>query len=237
MMFDINIQKTLVSPGRIFELHHRFQSARECVIMFGPSGVGKSQTIKAIAGLMKPDAGFISINGNVLFDSANGIDLSPQQRNVGYLLQNYALFPHLSVEQNVGFGLNTTWFNKVTAEQREKIQYWLDKFQIAALSRLYPSQLSGGQQQRVALARALIRQPRLLLLDEPFSALDKTLRKHMREEVNALQQELHIPMMLITHDEEDIHTFDAELIDLSPKQDVNEKQQVSHLHVKAENCN
>ncbi|WP_229793998.1 ATP-binding cassette domain-containing protein [Advenella faeciporci] len=204
----------MLSASRTFMLDIQVRSHREQVILFGPSGVGKSLTVKCIAGLLTPDSGTIKIKNSVLFDKQNNINIAPQARNVGYILQNYALFPHLNIAQNVGFGLNRKgWLNRITPENHEKIHHWLERFQIADLARQYPDQLSGGQQQRVALARALIIEPELLLLDEPFSALDKKLRMYMREEVQELQEELKIPLMLITHDEEDIQAFSAELIE------------------------
>ncbi|MFA5704593.1 MAG: ATP-binding cassette domain-containing protein [Advenella sp.] len=207
----------MLSASRTFMLDIQVRSHREQVILFGPSGVGKSLTVKCIAGLLTPDSGTIKIKNSVLFDKQNNINIAPQARNVGYILQNYALFPHLNIAQNVGFGLNRKgWLNRITPENHEKIHHWLERFQIADLARQYPDQLSGGQQQRVALARALIIEPELLLLDEPFSALDKKLRMYMREEVQELQEELKIPLMLITHDEEDIQAFSAELIELKP---------------------
>ncbi len=204
----------MLSASRTFMLDIQVRSHREQVILFGPSGVGKSLTVKCIAGLLTPDSGTIKIKNSVLFDKQNNINIAPQARTVGYILQNYALFPHLNIAQNVGFGLNRKgWLNRITPENHEKIHHWLERFQIADLARQYPDQLSGGQQQRVALARALIIEPELLLLDEPFSALDKKLRRHMREEVKELLEELRIPLMLITHDEEDIQAFSAELIE------------------------
>ena len=207
----------MLSASRTFMLDIQVRSHREQVILFGPSGVGKSLTVKCIAGLLTPDSGTIKIKNSVLFDKQNNINIAPQARNVGYILQNYALFPHLNIAQNVGFGLNRKgWLNRITPENHEKIHHWLERFQIADLARQYPDQLSGGQQQRVALARALIIEPELLLLDDPFSALDKKLRMYMREEVQELQEELKIPLMLITHDEEDIQAFSAELIEFKP---------------------
>lgn len=207
----------MLSASRTFMLDIQVRSHREQVILFGPSGVGKSLTVKCIAGLLTPDSGTIKIKNSVLFDKQNNINIAPQARNVGYILQNYALFPHLNIAQNVGFGLNRKgWLNRISPENHEKIHHWLSRFQIADLARQYPGQLSGGQQQRVALARALIIEPELLLLDEPFSALDKKLRMYMREEVQELQEELKIPLMLITHDEEDIQSFSAELIEFKP---------------------
>ncbi|MBK1781459.1 ATP-binding cassette domain-containing protein [Advenella sp. WQ 585] len=216
MIFDINIQKKLVSASRTFMLDTQVCSHQDQVILFGPSGVGKSLTIKCIAGLLTPDSGGIKIKNRVLFDKEKNINIVPQERHVGYILQNYALFPHLTIEQNVGFGLNRKGlFNTVSRDNRENIYHWLDRFQITDLARQYPGQLSGGQQQRVALARALIIEPEILLLDEPFAALDKKLRIHMREEVKELQEELKIPLMLITHDEEDIKAFSADLIEFT----------------------
>ncbi len=237
MMFDIHIHKTLVSPGRTFVLDNTICSEQSCIILYGPSGIGKSLTIKAIAGLLTPDDGRIAINHQVLFDSANAINLTPQERHVGYLLQNYALFPHLTVEKNVGFGLSNKWTNRLATSDREKVWGWLEKFEITNLAKQLPHQLSGGQQQRVAMARALITNPKLLLLDEPFSALDKKLRKHMREEIVALHREFNIPMLLITHDEDDIDAFPAQVFDLSKKQVPYKNHQSDVITGKTEICN
>jgi molybdate transport system ATP-binding protein len=214
-MFDIRIHKTLHASDRTFVLDTAIVTDQSCAILFGPSGVGKSLTVRATAGLLTPDRGHIKVKEQIFFDSDQGINLTPQARKVGYLLQEYALFPHLSVLNNVGFGLHHGWSNRLTPPMREKVILILEKFEIAHLAHQFPHQLSGGQQQRVAMARALITEPNLLLLDEPFSALDKKLRMHMRDELSAIQSEYAIPMLLITHDEDDIQAFHAQVFDLS----------------------
>ena len=198
----------MLSASRTFMLDIQVRSHREQVILFGPSGVGKSLTVKCIAGLLTPDSGTIKIKNSVLFDKQNNINIAPQARNVGYILQNYALFPHLSVEQNVAFSLKKKSFtNRLTKEHKAQVIEILDKFKIADLSKQPIQLLSGGQQQRVALARALVSEPQVILLDEPFSALDKNLREHMRSEVQELQRNYDIPLVLITHDREDREAF------------------------------
>ena len=207
MQIKVDISKTLRSGSRQFRLDARFESTSQRIVIYGPSGAGKSQLLKAIAGLMTPDRGSIALSGRSLFDSAAGIDVTPQQRQVAYLFQDYALFPHLNVRQNIGFGVRRGWFNPVAQYDTEELRYWLDAFELAPVAHQFPHQLSGGQRQRVALARALIAHPQALLLDEPFSALDPNLRVRMRRELDALQQRLAIPMILITHDADDVRAF------------------------------
>jgi molybdate transport system ATP-binding protein len=214
MALDLDIHKTLHSGKRRFELHVRIQSRSQRIVIFGPSGSGKSLTLKAIAGLMRPDSGHIRLNGRTLFDHVSGIDLSPQARQVGYLFQDYALFPHLTVRQNIGFGLTRQLFNPRHSDHHETVEYWLDAFALHALAHQYPDELSGGQRQRTALARALAAQPSALLLDEPFAALDPALRITMRRELSELQQRLQVPMVLITHDPDDVAMFGEHLVSL-----------------------
>jgi len=203
MQLDLDIRATLRSGKRSFNLHVQCTSSSQRIAVFGPSGAGKSMTLKAIAGLFTPSEGHIRLNGRTLFDSAAGINLAPQQRNVAYLFQDYALFPHLTVRQNVGFGLRRGWFNPGTRKKLEKVDQWLDAFHLQELAHQYPDELSGGQRQRVALARALVSDPAALLLDEPFAALDPALRVKMRLELSQWQQRLEVPIILITHDPED----------------------------------
>jgi molybdate transport system ATP-binding protein len=207
MHIKIDIRKTLRSGDRHFQLQVRLESDSQRLVVFGPSGAGKSQMLKAVAGLMTPDDGRIELAGRCLFDSAGGVNVPTQQREVGYLFQDYALFPHLNVRQNISFGLERGWFNPSAKADGESLHYWLDAFGLDAVSRQLPHQLSGGQRQRVALARALIAHPRALLLDEPFAALDPALRERMRAELDALQRKLNIPMILITHDPDDVAAF------------------------------
>ncbi|WP_300752062.1 ATP-binding cassette domain-containing protein [Janthinobacterium sp.] len=203
MQLDLDIRATLRSGKRSFNLHVQCTSNSQRIAVFGPSGAGKSMTLKAIAGLFTPSEGHIRLNGRTLFDSAAGINLAPQQRNVAYLFQDYALFPHLTVRQNVGFGLRRGWLNPRARTKLEKVDQWLDAFHLQELAHQYPDELSGGQRQRVALARALVSDPAALLLDEPFAALDPALRVKMRLELSQWQQRLEVPIILITHDPED----------------------------------
>lgn len=165
-------------------------------VLFGPSGCGKTTILRCLAGLERPEAGRIQFNGETWFDAAAREFRTPQQRDVGLLFQDYALFPHLTVAQNVAFGLRTL----ARDEQRRRVDEMLSLLDIAALGEHYPHQISGGQQQRVALARVMVRRPRLLLLDEPLSALDATLRENLRWELRRLLGEFQVPVVLVTHD-------------------------------------
>ncbi|MFM0484491.1 ATP-binding cassette domain-containing protein [Paraburkholderia strydomiana] len=215
MPLEVDIHKTFVSAERRFALDVAFTATTQRVVLFGPSGAGKSLTLQAIAGLLRPDEGKITLHGNALFDSKLNVDLKPQARKVAYLFQDYALFPHLNVRQNIGFGLQRGWFNPRARSSHAQIDYWLDALELRGVAGNYPAQLSGGQKQRVALARALVAQPQLLLLDEPFSALDSTLRQRMRLELSDLQTRLDIPMVLITHDPDDVAAFGDQVVQIS----------------------
>ena len=214
MQLDIDIRKTMRAAKSTFELATRFSSASQRIVILGPSGAGKSLMLKAIAGLMTPDAGHIRMGGVTLFDRSAGINVSPQRRQVGYLFQDYALFPHLTVRQNVAFGLARGWFNPRLRAGHAALDYWLDAFELRTLAHQFPDELSGGQRQRTALARALVAQPRALLLDEPFAALDPVLRVAMRAELDAVQRRLKVPMVLITHDPEDASVLGEHVIEL-----------------------
>lgn len=207
MELDFDFRKTLRSGKRTFELDVAMRASGQRIVLLGPSGAGKSLTLKAIAGLIKPDAGVIRLNGRTLFDARAGIDIAPQDRNVAYVFQEYALFPHLNVRQNVGFGLRRGWLNPSRGARSEAVDYWLEALELTPMAHQLPSELSGGQRQRTAMARALVSQPSALLLDEPFSALDHTLRAAMRVELDGLQRRLNIPMILITHDPADAAMF------------------------------
>lgn len=202
MIFDFALHTTLRNAQHVFTLDVQCQSAAKRLAIVGASGSGKSLTLQLLAGLRKPLSGSLKINGKCYGDMARGHWLSPQEREVGLMFQDYALFPHLTVAQNVAFGMNTSWRNP-PKRPNEQTQHWLERMQISHLAHHYPHQISGGQKQRVALARACLPQPKWLLLDEPFSALDAVLRQQMREEVAQLQAELAIPMLMITHDEAD----------------------------------
>ncbi len=215
MTISVNIRKSLQAGTRSFQLDAQFESASKRVVIYGASGAGKSQMLKAIAGLSKPDSGVIELDGQKLFDSSAGIDVPARKRRVGYLFQDYALFPHLNVWQNIGFGLQRGWFNPAPRGESEAVRYWLEAFGLAEVAHQRPAELSGGQRQRVALARALVAEPSALLLDEPFAALDPALRVRMRAELDSLQRRLDIPMLLITHDPDDAATFGGHVLTMA----------------------
>ncbi|WP_153099928.1 ABC transporter ATP-binding protein [Paraburkholderia hayleyella] len=218
MPLTVVFRKTLSTAGRHFTLDAEFTAQAPRLVLFGPSGAGKSLTLQAIAGLLQPDEGTIAFDGEPWFEHARHIDLKPQQRRLAYLFQDYALFPHLNVRQNIAFGLHSGWRNPPARGEaaatpgQAAVNYWLDALELRTLAGLRPAQLSGGQKQRVALARALVTQPRLLLLDEPFSALDSALRQRMRHELAELQARLAIPLVLITHDADDLALFGDQVI-------------------------
>ena len=210
MKLDVQMWMNLKAEDRLFQLDVAFQSAKDLIVIFGPSGAGKSVTFQAIAGLIKPERGRIVLDGRVLFDSDAGVNLPARERTVGYVFQDYALFPHLTVAQNVAFPLQRSlWDGDAGAVV---VQEFLTKFDLAELHASYPRQLSGGQRQRVALARALIRKPDILLLDEPLAALDPVLRGKTRGELLKLQQSFAVPMVVITHDPADVEAFAEDLI-------------------------
>lgn len=214
MQLDIDIRKTLRSGERVFQLNARFSAEGQRVVVVGASGAGKSQLLRAIAGLMRPGSGHVRIDGQTLFDAQQGINLPPQARNVAYLFQDYALFAHLSVRQNIAFGLARGWFNPRRNHASAAVDYWIDAFQLGEVAHQAPHELSGGQRQRTALARALVARPRALLLDEPFAALDPGLRVTLRAELDALQRRLQVPMVLITHDPQDVAVFGEQVLQM-----------------------
>lgn len=181
------------------------------LVLFGPSGSGKSMTLNAISGVLCPDEGHIKVGDTLFFDSATGVNLPPRLRRVGHVFQDFALFPHLTVEENIAFGLSGSITSRVSGEQRHRIDRLLEFFEIMHLARQRPGSISGGQRQRVALARALAINPKLLLLDEPFSALDPLLRQRMRREFSDLLNKINLPVILITHDPEDVLSFADQL--------------------------
>ncbi len=167
--------------------------------LLGPSGCGKTTMLRCLAGLETPEEGFISIAGKVVFDSANGINLNPEDRGLGVVFQSYAVWPHMSVIDNVGFPLRVR--GVAAAERREKAMKILELVGLSGYADRSATQLSGGQQQRVALARALVHNPSLVLFDEALSNLDAALREHMRLELKALQDRLGFTALYVTHDQ------------------------------------
>ncbi len=206
MNLKINIKKRMTARNRVFDLNIRLEADTDRLVFFGPSGFGKTLTLNAIAGLLTPDEGVIAFNGFVLFDSEKGINLAAKDRQISFVFQDYALFPHLTVRENMAFGLKKRFLAKGSGDV-QKVEGYLDSFGLQDISGCFPKDISGGQAQRVALARALIRDPKLLLLDEPFSALDPYLRKKMRDEFQAVIDQFQLPVILITHDYDDLNMF------------------------------
>jgi molybdenum ABC transporter ATP-binding protein len=186
---DLVLDQILV-PLRSFDLRLTLE-VDGTVALVGPSGAGKSTILRVIAGLMRPQSGLVAVADTPWFDSASGVDLPVDERPVGFLFQDYALFPHLTVRQNIEFA------------RRHKADAYLERFGIEGLAAARPSELSGGERQRVALARALAREPKVLLLDEPLAALDSRTKTTVRRELQELLAELRIPTLFVTHDFED----------------------------------
>jgi len=205
MTWDIALQKRLHHGASPFELDVCFACTEPRVVLFGPSGSGKTQTLRLIAGIVRPDGGRVQVAGRLLYDAASDVSLTPQQRRLACVFQDYALFPHLTVRQNIAFGRSQGWRNPSRRMADAAVDAWIERFHLRAIAHHHPDQISGGQRQRTALARALVNDPTALLLDEPFAALDKRLRQQLREELLELQQSLHIPLLLITHDDDDVH--------------------------------
>jgi len=180
-----------------FRLDVTLTLGTEIGVIFGPSGAGKSQTLRALAGLSKPDEGYIKLNGRILADASKKISAPPKDRHIGLVFQELSLFPHLTALENVAYGLKCSDRLEVAAE-------WLHMVRLDGLSDRYPHQLSGGQRQRVALARALAPGPDLLLLDEPFNALDGPVRRALRRELKWLFNKTKTPIIYVTHDIEDV---------------------------------
>ena len=205
MSLEVNITKKLDG----FTLHANFAARSTATAILGASGCGKSMTLRCIAGIVKPDAGRIVLDGRVLFDSAQHIDLPPQQRGVGLLFQNYALFPNMTVEQNVLCGLKA---EKDKAARKARCAEMLQAMRLESLAKRYPAQLSGGQQQRTALARILVGRPKILMLDEPFSALDSYLREEVEGEVGSLLAGFDGTTLLVTHNRDEAYRLCREMI-------------------------
>ena len=211
MSLEVNIEKKLDG----FTLRAAFTAGNTSTALLGASGCGKSMTLRCIAGIVKPDRGRIVLDGRVLFDSVQHIDLPPQQRGVGLLFQNYALFPNMTVEQNVLCGLKA---EKDHAARRAACAEMLRAMRLEPFAKRYPVQLSGGQQQRTALARILVGKPRILMLDEPFSALDSYLREEVEGEVGSLLANFAGTALLVTHNRDEAYRLCKEMIVLNEGQ-------------------
>ena len=190
-MLSVDIIKNLPD----FSLSIRFSIERDILVLFGPSGCGKTTTLRSIAGLLQPDGGRIVNDGEVFFDSTNKIFIPPRQRRIGYMVQDFALFPHMNVYRNIWYGVRDH-----DQEARQMYEKLTNLLKIGHLAERSPGQLSGGEKQRVALARALMAQPKILLLDEPLSSLDTETRWEVRNELREMQRIWNIPFILVTHD-------------------------------------
>lgn len=194
MALSVDIEKKLGN----FHLKLKFEAKNEILSILGASGCGKSMTLKCIAGIEKPDKGSIVLDGITLFDSEKKIDLPPQKRKVGYLFQQYALFPNMTVEQNIACGI------KDRNKKNTIVQEFICAMNLEGMEKKKPYQLSGGQQQRVALARILANEPEVLLLDEPFSALDSFLRFQLEREVYEIMKRFGKTVILVSHDRDEV---------------------------------
>ena len=192
----VDIRKRLESDkSGPFNLDVRFTTETGITILFGPSGSGKTTTLRAIAGIIKPDEGSITVGDRNFFDSATAIDMSIQKRRVGYVFQDYALFPHFTAEQNVSYGIK----DHSKPKRSEAARTMLALFKIDHLRQRFPGNMSGGEQQRVALARALASDPSVVLLDEPLSAVDVETRSGLLDEIATAQARVGIPFVYVTH--------------------------------------
>lgn len=203
MSVEIQIKKDFGS----FVLEVNFSSSDNRIGILGASGCGKTMTLKCIAGIEKPDEGRIIIGDRVFFDSEKKMNLPARDRKIGYLFQNYALFPHMTVETNIGIGIREKGRKK-----EEKVKRLIEKFQLGGLEKRYPSQLSGGQQQRTALARILACEPNMILLDEPFSALDGFLRENMQQEMLRILKGYEGNVLMVSHSRDEIYRFSNRLV-------------------------
>jgi molybdate transport system ATP-binding protein len=192
-----------------FALDVEFKTAAAITVIFGPSGSGKTLTLDSVAGFVRPDEGRVMLDDNILFDAATGVNLAPRNRRCGYVFQNYALFPHMSLRQNLEFAVE----RRPRLERRRRVNELLEKFHLADVSGRRPHELSGGQKQRCSIARALIGSPRALLLDEPARGLDAPLRAELYSILRQVRTDYNVPMLLVTHDlEEGLHLGNEMLV-------------------------
>ena len=189
-MLNINIKRKL----SFFDLEANLNVDKEIIVLWGPSGAGKTSLLLSVAGLLKPDYGEIILNDKLLYSSEKKVMVKPQKRNIGFVFQNHALFPHMTVAHNVAYS---------NPKARDEVNTWLNAFGVGHLAKRYPRQLSGGESQRVAVARALVAKPEVLLLYEPLSALGRETKLKLRQELKDLNKKWQIPFIVVTHDRDD----------------------------------
>lgn len=203
MAITVEIRKKVDS----FFLDIKFHSNARRIGILGASGCGKSMTLKSIAGIDLPDDGFIEVEGKTLFDREKKINLKPQVRNVGYLFQNYALFPTMTVEKNIAAGVKGS-----RQDKKVRVREMVEKFHLQGLEKRLPGQLSGGQQQRAALARIMAYEPQMILLDEPFSALDMYLKDQLQRELSEMLEDYKGIVIMVSHNRDEVYRFSEELL-------------------------
>ncbi len=206
----MGISFRLLKKLNYFSLDIDFAMENELLVIEGASGAGKTTILNCLAGIVTPDEGVIDVDGRVLFSHADRINVPAEKRNIGYLFQNYALFPHMTVKQNVLYGLKNKKSYRARAEKKELLEYagyMMETLGIAHLADKNATAISGGEKQRVALARAMVTKPSLLLLDEPFSALDENTKQRIYDEFMAFRETLRIPTILITHNHRETELF------------------------------
>jgi molybdate transport system ATP-binding protein len=208
LLLDVRFRKGFAASAQQFLLEVEFQAAAGFTILFGPSGAGKTTLLDCVAGLAKPESGRIAIGGRILFDAAQHVDLPVENRRLGYVFQNLALFPHLTVKQNVQFGLA----HLPQEERGAQALAILEAFRIAHLARRYPREISGGESQRTALARTLVTDPALLLLDEPLAALDAATKARIIDDLRNWNQAHRIPILYVTHSREEVFALGERVV-------------------------
>ncbi len=196
-MIKVNFTKKLDYVNGQKELHIKFKLSEKniCAAITGDSGTGKTTTLKILAGLLNPDKGFISVDNVIWFDSEKKINLSPQKRKIGMIFQDYALFPNMTVQKHILYANN----------DKDKLEFLLDLVDLKGFEKMYPSKLSGGQKQRLAIARAIAQEPRLLLFDEPFSALDLTMRQKLQDEIIKIKSIFDTNIFIVSHDVNEVN--------------------------------
>jgi molybdate transport system ATP-binding protein len=224
MSLQVKLQKVFSAHKlRRFVLTVDFAAPAGVTVIFGPSGSGKTTVLQCLAGLLQPDSGAITVRGEPLFDSARKINLPPQERRVGYVFQDLALFPHMTAAENIAFGIRSNG-----DERARMVRDILERFHIAHVASHRPEEISGGERQRVALARALVTRPRLLLLDEPFSALDDELKLAIIGDLKQWLEQNAIPVLFVTHDRSEAEALGKRMLRLKDGSVVQEQPAMSN---------